>query len=395
MAFPEELPSAVAGFLPEGRTSSEIERELSTATGCRRTLIALSREEMLGADPDLASGLRFDIELHMHEEFPEEVGHRWFLTRGLFEPSHEGTVIAGNMLISALPSSDDSHTYLCNVFVSGRDGTIRPLDNPVWTETACLADAILKCLGDEPHAIGLLGHLEVVSEQASDCDLDLSILCDGIGITADELAGMCREAYRAPDIRTQPGAIALYDIATDVAEHLLDPYGVADSAEAWQTPGEAWDEAVHTIELQLMTPSGRQSVLKGLRAELDDGAIDGDALGALSERIHGLGPVAGFPLGQTTVTHGFMVTDYARATLDPYEQDALADALSEVLSEEYSPEEVGRLVEDALDSRIADISCMDAAGFINRLREEDDAWRRSADPIESQSFFRRVPDVGI
>ena len=75
MGYPDELPSAVAGFLPGGRTPSGIERELATATGCRRTLIALSREEMGGADAEVASALRWDIELHMHEEFADEVGH--------------------------------------------------------------------------------------------------------------------------------------------------------------------------------------------------------------------------------------------------------------------------------------------------------------------------------
>ena len=90
-----------------------------------------------------------------------------------------------------------------------------------------------------------------------------------------------------------------------------------------------------------------------------------------------------------------MATDYVRATLDASEQEALADALAEVLSEEYGADEAGRLVADALDSRISDISCMDAAGFINRLREADDAWRASADPIAPSFDPGCTPDMGM
>ncbi len=395
MAYPDELPSAVAGLVPGGRTSAEIERELATATGCRRTLIALSREEMGGADPDVASALRWDIELHMHEEFADEVGHRWFLTRGLFEPGHEGTVAINGKLISALPSSDDMHTYLCNVFSFARDGTIRPLDDPIWTETSCLADAILKCLDDEMLGVLRLGALEVVSERASDCDLSLPILCEDLGISREELEAKCMASFRTPDTRELRDIMTPYIIAGCAAEILLDPYEVADAAETWQTPETAWDEAVHEIELQLQTPSGRAFVLEGLKAELDDDAIDKATLDGFSLLIHGLGPVAGFPLGQTTVTCGFMATDYVRATLDASEQEALADALAEVLSEEYEADEAGRLVEEALDSRIADISCMDAAGFINRLREQDDSWRHSADPIAPEFDQDLAPDVGM
>ena len=90
-----------------------------------------------------------------------------------------------------------------------------------------------------------------------------------------------------------------------------------------------------------------------------------------------------------------MATDYVRATLDASEQEALADALAEVLSEEYGADEAGRLVADALDSRISDISCMDAAGFINRLREQDDSWRHSTDPIAPEFDQDYVPELGI
>ena len=394
MGYPDELPSAVAGFLPGGRTPSEIERELATATGCRRTLIALSREEMGGADAEVASALRWDIELHMHEEFADEVGHRWFLTRGLFEPGHEGTVAVDGRLISALPSSEDARTYLCNIFSYGSDGRIRPLDDPALTGTSCLADAILKCL-DDPFGALYLGALEVVSERASDCGLSLPVLCEELGIPWSELRERCMAAQRTPDPGELEDIMTPYAIAEKAAEVLLDPYEVADAAGSGQTPDEAWDDAVHEIELQLRTPSGRASVLEGLRAELDDDGLTRCSLDLFSECIHGLGPVAGFPLGQTTVTHGFMATDYVRATLDASEQEALADALAEVLSEEYGADEAGRLVADALDSRISDISCMDAAGFINRLRKADDAWRASADPIAPSYGQSCVPDVNV
>ncbi|MBQ6395351.1 MAG: hypothetical protein IJH87_03285, partial [Atopobiaceae bacterium] len=354
-------------------------------------LIALSREEMRGEDPEVASALRWDIELHMHEEFADEVGPRWFLTRGLFEPGHEGTVALDGRLISALPSSEDARTYLCNIFSYWSDSTIRPLDDPAWTGTSCLADAILKCL-DDPFGTLFLGALEVVSERASDCGLSLPVLCEELGISRNELGKRCMAAQRTPGPGELEDFMTTYAIAENAAEVLLDPYEVADAAGSGQTPDEAWDDAVHEIELQLRTPSGRASVLEGLRAELDDDGLSRSSLDLFSECIHSLGPVAGFPLGQTVVTHGFMATNYVRATLDASEQEALAGALAEVLSEEYGADKVRRLVEEAMDGRIADISCMDAAGFVNRLREADDSWRRFADPAFPGYGRGGVPD---
>ena len=387
MSYPLDLPDALADLLPSRPSIAEAEGLLLTTDGCQKLLLSLAEAEMRGQDAVACGVIRRDVCYHMHEEFPDEVGHDWFLTLGLFEPGREGIVALGPTVISAFPSADDPATYICNVFCCG-NGKLVPVEEPAWEETACLAQAVSKCLGSDACMPLPLGYIGVLARSASDCDLDQGLLAQDVGIPIQDIVvrierGMERWMERDA-----------YSLAERIAEAVLDPYEVADNAEAWQTPDMAWDEAVDELARQLTTPSGREFLLGAVRSAFDDDAIGRSEMKGLADGILAFGPASGFPLGQTTVTHGFMVTDYVRATLDASEQDALEEALFEVLSEGRGVDEARSLAADAMESRISDISCMDAAGFVNLLRERDDAWRHSADP-SPLSWEPSIPEPGM
>jgi len=373
MSYPLDLPDALADLLPGEPSLEEAEGLLLTTGGCQELLYGLAEAEMRGQDAVICGVIRRDVCYHMHEEFPDEVGHDWFLTLGLFEPGREGIVALGPTVVSAFPSADDPATYICNVFRCG-NGKILPVEEPAWEGTPCLAQAVLKCMGGEADAPLPLECIDVLARHASDCDLDPGLLAQDVGIPEHDLIARIERGMERWMERDA------YSLAERIAEAVLDPYEVADNAEAWQTPDMAWDEAVDALARQLATPSGREFLLGAVRSAFDDDAIGRRELDDIVDGILAFGPASGFPLGQTTMTHGFMVTDYVRATLDISEQDALEEALIEVLSEGRDADEARGLAADAMESRISDISCMDAAGFVNRLRERDDAWRHSADP---------------
>ncbi|MBQ6650574.1 MAG: hypothetical protein IJM67_04905, partial [Atopobiaceae bacterium] len=355
MSYPLDLPDALAELLPSRPSIAEAEGLLLTTDGCQKLLLNLAEAEMRGQDAVACGVTRRDVCYHMHEEFPDEVGHDWFLTLGLFEPGREGIVALGPTVVSAFPSADDPATYICNVFRC-ENGKILPVEEPAWEGTPCLAQAVLKCIGNDMGTPLPLGYIDVLARSASDCDLDPGLLAEDVGIPMQDIVvrierGMARWMERDA-----------FSLAERIADAVLDPYEVADGAEPWQAPDMAWDEAVDALARQLATPSGREFLLGAVRSAFDDDAIGRFELKRLADGILAFGPASGFPLGQTTVTHGFMVTDYVRAALDAYEQDALEDALIEVLSEGRDVDEARGLAADAMESRISDISCMDAAG---------------------------------
>lgn len=63
---------------------------------------------------------------------------------------------------------------------------------------------------------------------------------------------------------------------------------------------------------------------------------------------------------------GFACTDYV-CELEEHEQSALRSAIGEVLTEQCPRGDVGPLVDAAMDGRICDISCMDAAGYVDAM----------------------------
>lgn len=387
MSYPLDLPDALAELLPSRPSIAEAEGLLLTTDGCQKLLLNLAEAEMRGQDAVACRVIRRDVCYHMHEEFPDEVGHDWFLTLGLFEPGREGIVALGPTVASAFPSTDDPATYICNIFRCG-NGKLVPVDEPAWERTSCLAQAVAKCTGADPDAPLPLGYIDVLARSASDCDLDATLLAEDVGIPVQDLIARIERGMERWMERDA------YSLAERIADAVLDPYEVADGAEAWQTPDMAWDEAVDALARQLATPSGREFLLGAVRSAFDDDAIGRSEMKGLADSILAFGPASGFPLGQTTVTHGFMVTDYVRATLDISEQDALEEALIEVLSEGRDADEARGLAADAMESRISDISCMDAAGFVNQLRERDDAWRHSADP-SPLSWEPSIPEPGM
>lgn len=95
--------------------------------------------------------------------------------------------------------------------------------------------------------------------------------------------------------------------------------------------------------------------------------LDERTFGALRDKVYAAGPVAGFPLGQTVQTCGFLCTDYV-CELEEHEQFALRSAIGEILAEQHPGEDVGPLVETTMSGRICDIDCMDAAGYVNAMR---------------------------
>ncbi|MBQ6521672.1 MAG: hypothetical protein IJI15_02410, partial [Atopobiaceae bacterium] len=324
MSYPLDLPDALAELLPSRPSIAEAEGLLLTTDGCQKLLLNLAEAEMRGQDAVACGVTRRDVCYQMHEEFPDEVGHEWFLTLGLFEPGREGVVALGPTVVSAFPSADDPATYICNVFRCG-NGKLIPVEEPAWEGTPCLAQAVSKCIGNDMGTPLPLGYIDVLARSASDCDLDPGLLAEDVGIPMQDIVvriergmerGMERDAF---------------SLAERIADAVLDPYEVADGAEPWQAPDMAWDEAVDALARQLATPSGREFLLGAVRSAFDDDAIGRFELKRLADGILAFGPASGFPLGQTTVTHGFMVTDYVRATLDAYEQDALEEALVEVL----------------------------------------------------------------
>lgn len=117
----------------------------------------------------------------------------------------------------------------------------------------------------------------------------------------------------------------------------------------------------------LATPMGREQAVEGLVGAYDDRMLDERAFAALRDKVYAAGPVAGFPLGQTVQPLGFACTDYA-CELEEHEQVALRAAIGEVLAEQHPGEDVGPLVDAAMDGRICDIGCMDAAGYVNAMR---------------------------
>ena len=127
MSYPLDLPDALADLLPSSPSLAEAEGLLLSTDGCQKLLYGLAEAEMHGQDIVACRVIRRDVCYHMHEEFPDDVGHDWFLTLGLFEPGREGIVALGPTVVSAFPSADDPATYICNVFRCA-DGKLSPIE---------------------------------------------------------------------------------------------------------------------------------------------------------------------------------------------------------------------------------------------------------------------------